>query len=376
MRVVINEAQIKRNRQISHLLFFLSLAGMGIGFFYTWTAEPNSSASQLSCVILPILMLMTLTSVRMANTWIREPRPVNVLSEALKGLGRKYTIFHHLLPAPHVLIGPEGVFTITTIWQPGPYRIVGKRWHGEEGLTRKLMGYLRQDLVGNPFGDAAYHAQQVQRLIDKIAPGKGIEVQPIIVFINPNATFEVDDPLFPVLYADSKKKPSLRAYLKDQSYARRPTLSEEDIDQLDLMYGLVTRQQLAELSGEPLGTAPDDDEDANGSAADLPAIATEAESAPEAAREPGTVFVAQVGQLFYIGATTTSVEDELAALDLQENGAQQVTIVHQFPSADPQLTVRRLRQKFDRKRQKDRWYGLSKKDLAWLQQQGGDTSIS
>ena len=87
MRVVINEAQINRNRKISHLLFFISLGGMVFGFFFTWTADPASGASQLSCFILPILLLLTLTSVRMANVWIREPRPVDVLSNGLKGLG-------------------------------------------------------------------------------------------------------------------------------------------------------------------------------------------------------------------------------------------------------------------------------------------------
>lgn len=372
MRVVINEAQIKRNRQISHLLFFLSLAGMGIGFFYTWTAEPNSTASQMSCIILPVLMLMTLTSVRMANTWIREPRPVDVLSEALKGLGRKYTIFHYLLPAPHVLIGPEGVFTITTIWQPGPYRVAGKRWHGDEGLMRKVMGYLRQDLIGNPFSDAAYHAQQVQRIVDKVAPGQGIEVQPLIVLINPAANIEIEDPLFPVLYSDSKKKPSLRGYLKDQSYAKRATLSEQHLDRIDEMYGLLTRQQIAELSGEPLGA--DDDEEL-GEAADMSADSVVAEApSPGAGSEPGTVFVAQLGQLFYIGATTGTVEDEIAALDLAGGSSQEVSIVHQFASENPRLAARRLQQKFERKRQKERWFGLSKKDLAWIQEQQGDSS--
>jgi hypothetical protein len=180
MRVVINQALIDRYRRLSHILFFVSLAGMGIGFFYTWTSNPNSQTSQFSCLILPILLLMTLTSVRMANTWIREPHPVPALSEALKGLGKKYSIFHHILPAPHVLIGPEGVFTITTVWQERAYRVKGKKWYGEEGLIRKLNGYMRQDLLGNPFQNALLEAEQMQKLVNKIAPDSGVEVQPLV----------------------------------------------------------------------------------------------------------------------------------------------------------------------------------------------------
>jgi hypothetical protein len=295
MRVVINQALIDRYRRLSHILFFVSLAGMGIGFFYTWTSNPNSQTSQFSCLILPILLLMTLTSVRMANTWIREPHPVTALSEALKGLGQKYTIFHHILPAPHVLIGPEGVFTITTVWQERQYRVKGKKWHGEEGLIRKLNGYVRQDLLGNPFQNALLEAEQMQKLVNKIAPDSGVEVQPLVVFISPRAEFEAEDPLLPVLYSDTKKKPSLRDYLRDVKSENRPTLSEEQMDLIDVQFGLVTRQEIA----ESLGQALDEGEDDETADTDM-----EEEAAGPAETGAGSIFVAQSGQLFYIGATT------------------------------------------------------------------------
>jgi hypothetical protein len=348
MRVVINQALLDRYRRISHILFFVSLAGMGIGFFYTWTSNPNGQTSQLSCLILPILLLMTLTSVRMANMWIREPRPVNVLSDALKGMGRKYSIFHHVLPAPHVLIGPEGVFTIKPVWQDRPFRVQGKKWHGDEGLLRKLNGYLRQDLLGNPFNDALFEAQQVQKLVDKIAPDSGVEVQPLVVFIHPHAEFEADEPAIPVLYADSKKKPSLRNYLRDVKYENRATLSEEHLDRIDQMFQLVTRQDI----GEMFGQIPDEEEEG-----EEPVRGTRA-----ARRQQDRDHRrGAVGQLFYIGRppgpskrnwniTCHSPDIELCTLFR--------------PRTRPALRL--LRRKFTPKRQKDNWFGLSRKDVAWL----------
>jgi len=361
MRVVINQALLDRYRRISHVLFFVSLAGMGIGFFYTWTSSPESSANQLSCLILPILLLMTLTSVRMANTWIREPRPVNVLSEAFKGLGKKYTAFHHVLPAPHVLIGPEGVFTLKTVWQDRPYRIEGKKWYGDQGLMRKLNGYLRQDLIGNPFQEAQFEAQEVQKIVDKVAPDSGVEVLPLIVFINSNAQFEADDPLIPVLYADSKKKPSLRSYLRDVKNENRATLSDEHLDKIDRMFGLATRQDISELlEGQTLDEAADEDV-AEGAVEAVPAAAALA----GADSKVGTIIIAQSGQLYYIGTASDTVEAELEKLRASAPQAE-IELVHSFETANPSSTESALRRKFAPKRQKDNWYGLSRKDVTWL----------
>ena len=354
MRVVINEAQVNRNRRLSHTLFFISLGGMGIGFFYTWTSPAQQS--NISCFILPLLLLMTLTSVRMANTWIREPRPTNVLADALKGLGRKYTLFHYLLPAPHTLIGPEGVFTITTIWQERAYRVKEKKWYGDEGLARRLNGFFRQDLIGNPFQTALLDAQQTQKLIDKIAPDSGIEVQPLVVFINPRGSFEVEDPLLPVLYADSKRKPSLRAYLRELQQEKRPTLAEEHLDRIDAMYGLLTRHEIADMVGETLDAEEEDD-----SGVDVDTAGVESATAPG---EAGTVFVAQSGQLYFIGSTTGPMEEEID--QLRAASSQDVELIHAFETDSPVSTRDMLRRRFDRKRQKEQWYGLSRKDIAWL----------
>jgi hypothetical protein len=366
MRVVINEAQVERNRKISHALFFISLAGMGIGFFYTWTQPADSS--QISCLILPVLLFMTLTSVRMANNWIREPRPVQVLAESLKGLGKKYTIFHYLLPAQHVLIGPEGVFVIVTVWQDRAYRVEGAKWRGDEGLLRRLNGFMRQDLIGNPFAEAQFQAQQMQKLVDKVAPDRGIEVQPLVVFINPAGSFEAEEPAFPVLYADSKKEPSLRGYLRRQKDADRETLTLDDIDRIDEMYGLVTRQQLAEWESAPFITSGDDADEPTDEEAVPPGDEDEADDDEQG--ELGTVYILQAGQLYHIGATTEPVESWIESL--QDEVSQPIEVVHTIETTDAEALEAFLHKKYARKRQKGDWFGLGKKDVAWLKSRKGE----
>ncbi|NLX10233.1 MAG: hypothetical protein GXY36_11295 [Chloroflexi bacterium] len=352
MRVVTNEALISRNRRISHILFFVSLAGMGIGFFYTWTDPVNSSS--ISCFILPILLLMTIASVRMANTWIREPRPNTALNEALKGLGHHYTLFHYLLPAQHVLVGPEGVFTITPVWQDRPYQVRGRRWYGDRGIMRRIVGYLRQDLVGNPFREAAFDAQQVQRMVNKLAPDAGIEVQPLVVFTSPRANFEAEDPEIPVLYADPKKKPSLRGYLRDQKGAGRATLALEHMDQIDRSYGLITREDL----GLAAGYEPDEDE------------IEDTDVEPVESGPAGTVYIVRGGSLYNIGVAFDTVDEDLEAL--RAEGTTDLELIHTIETDQPEKLRAFLHRKYDRKRQKGEWFGLSKKDIAWLKTLEGD----
>lgn len=351
MRVVTNEALIDRNRKIAHILFFLSLAGMGVGFFYSWSG--SAEASSISCLLLPSLLLMTIASVRMANTWIREPRPFRILNESLKGVGHKYTIFHYVLPAHHVLIGPEGVFTIKAVWQERPYRVKGGKWYGDNGLARRIMGYMRQDLIGNPFRDARYEASQVQKVINKIAPDSGVEVQPLVVFVSPRAEVEIEDPTFPVLYADSKKKPSLRNYLRDLKNEDHSTLSTEAMDQIDVMYGLITRQEL-ESALSANGYEYEEDEESE--------VEPVAETGVSMAA--GRVFIVQSGQLYHIGASSDSEEAYLT--QLQEDTSQPVELIRTIESGEPAKLKSMLHKKFATKRQKGEWFGLSKKDITWL----------
>lgn len=371
MRVVINEAKVNRNRKISHLLFFASMAGMGVGFFYTWTAPADST--QISCMLLPMLLLMTITSVRMANTWIREPRPVNVLDEALKGLGQKYTIFHYLLPAPHVLIGPEGVFTITPIWQPGEYQVKGNKWFGDGGLGRRLMGYFRQDLIGNPFRDAIFHGQQVQRLVNKLAPEADIKVQPLVVFISPQVKVDIDNPLLPVLFSDAKKKPSLRHYIRDQKGVDRGTLTDEDLDILDEAYHLATRQEIARMLGTDVASADlelsDTSSDSDEDIADSLAEDTSGPGGDES--QIGVIYVLQKGDLYRMGIATAEASPEQVLAELQKREIERVVLLRTIQTEEPEAMLAYLEQKFARKKQKE-WFGLSKKDVEWLQSLEGE----
>lgn len=150
---------------------------------------------------------------RLTNLWVRKPRPEIAIREGLKGLSAKSVLYNYYhFPARHVLITPQGVFAIVTRWQDGNYSVEGDAWKTHQGGFSRLLRIFRYDGLGNPNQDAVRAVARVRKHLEPIAPE--VEVQPLIIFVDPRATLEVNDPIIPAVYADSKQKPNLKDYLR------------------------------------------------------------------------------------------------------------------------------------------------------------------
>ena len=223
MRVVTNEALVERNKKLATRLFFASLAiliggfilanGQSLGIGFVETIDPA-----IYVTIMPIVLLVgfitVMISVRMTNLWVRLPRPEDAIRAGLKGLSNKHTLYNYYhFPARHVIVGPSGIFPIVTRFQDGSFAVNGDRWATRKNPLSRLFGIFRFDGLGNPTGDAEQAAKHLRFVIEDYDPN--ITVQPIIVFVDPRAVVEIEDPTVPVLYADSKLKPNIKDYLRD-----------------------------------------------------------------------------------------------------------------------------------------------------------------
>jgi hypothetical protein len=224
MRIETNWRLAQRNRRIAQFLFFFSMAVLIGGFFIAnsqlaLTPETADSTSLALALILPWLVLplgfiSTIVSVRMTNLWIRKPRPEEAIHEALKGMSKKSVLYNYYhFPARHVLIAPQGVFAIVTRFQDGRYQVDGDKWTTRANPLTRFMAFFRRDAIGNPTQDAHRAATYVKGLID--TKMSGVEVQPLIIFVDPRATLEITNPTVPVLYTDDRHEPNLRDYLRD-----------------------------------------------------------------------------------------------------------------------------------------------------------------
>ena len=236
MRVETNMKLIRRNRQIAQYLFFFSFGILIVGLLLTNQQTASLEANDLllggiiPAIVVVIAFVATIFSVRMTNQWIREPRPETVLREGLKGVGHKAVLYNYYHgPVRHVLVGPQGVFAITTRWQDRRYSVTGDVWKTHRSLMSRIFSAFRFDSIGNPTDEAIRNADYVKKLLEPIAPD--VPVRPLIVFTDPRATITIEDPAVPVLRAQDKINPSIKDYIKDAE--RLPTLTPDQLAEFE-----------------------------------------------------------------------------------------------------------------------------------------------
>lgn len=234
MRVETNEKLAHRNRQIAQYLFFATFAILIVGLFVVnqqaATVSPDNimAVTLLQMAVLPLAFVTTIVSVRMTNLWVRSPRPEVVIREGLKGISNKSVLYNYYhFPARHVLICPQGVYAMVTRFQDGRYTVTGDRWTTHKSAVSRILGLFRFDGMGNPTADALRAAEHVKALLEPIAPG--VEVHPVIVFVDPKVEVNIISPTVPVVYPVGKKSPILKDLLRDVGKDSRNSLTPEQI---------------------------------------------------------------------------------------------------------------------------------------------------
>lgn len=236
MRVETNEKLVRRNRQIAQYLFFFSFGILILGLLLTNQQAASLQADDLvlggvvPALVVIIAFISTIASVRMTNLWIRQPRPETALREGLKGLSNKSVLYNYYhFPARHVLVAPQGVFVVTTRWQDGRFSVNGDDWRTHKSFVSRLFTAFRFDSIGNPTRDALRQAEHVKKLLEPIAPD--VPVQPLVVFTDPRAHITIENPTVPVLRAQDKLDPSIRAFMRQTE--RRLTLTPDQIAEFE-----------------------------------------------------------------------------------------------------------------------------------------------
>jgi hypothetical protein len=229
MRVETNRSLVKRNRRITQYLFYFSfgvlIVGLVIGFRPPERSDdPNMATGLLlQTLVLPVAVATSLISVRMTNQWLRQPRPENAIKEALKGINKKSVLYNYYhLPARHVLICPQGVFAMVTRFQDGSYVVNGDKW--ERAGSLRLLRFVRGDDIGRPNEDAQRAADHVKQLLAPISPD--LNVQPLIIFVDPRARLDVSDATIPVLHTDDKQEPNLKDYMRELAQQQKQRVAE------------------------------------------------------------------------------------------------------------------------------------------------------
>src|SRR5258708_27336182 len=129
MRIVSNETLTRRNSAIGKYSLWAGtalLVGALVINLLAFT-RPNDT-SLITYVIGAFFVGFTLTNIGTLfnNRWGR--RPDRGLTEALKGLDERYTLYNYRLGAPHVLVGPAGRGGVHPKYPIGPVLYARKKW--------------------------------------------------------------------------------------------------------------------------------------------------------------------------------------------------------------------------------------------------------
>ncbi|MBA3871691.1 MAG: NERD domain-containing protein [Anaerolineae bacterium] len=231
MRIETNNELIKRNRRTANILFFFSMGILIAGFLVAnlqLTAKDGVTlliSVVAPWIVLPLGFISTLISVRMTNLWVRQPRPEKAIPAGLKGLSKRSVLYNYYhFPARHVLVAPQGVFAIVTRYQDGRYIVNGEKWQSPGGPFAAIGRFFRRDAIGDPTADAHKAAAYVKGLIEKTLPN--VEVQPLIIFVDPKARLEINDSSVPVLYSDENKEPNLRDFIRQLTQKQTPQIEQ------------------------------------------------------------------------------------------------------------------------------------------------------
>jgi hypothetical protein len=203
MEVFVNERKVLINSNIGR---WASLGGLAVligGMVYSLR---NPDVVWVSMLSLVVGFIGSAVGAYYANHWTRTPRPDQVLDSALKGISNYYHIYHYLLPVPHVLLGPAGLFLLRTYTHEGPITYDGKKWRQKFNLVRSL-GFSGQDSLADPVRDALYDADRFRRWLAKRMPEDEMpDMSPLIVFVRDGAELDIAETEVPVLPYKRLKK--------------------------------------------------------------------------------------------------------------------------------------------------------------------------
>ncbi len=206
MRAITNEARIARGARLGKIATFAGLGFLVAGLIISLLTQ-GSPLLWLSLVCLALGLLVSSIGTFNMNRWVREPRADQALAQSLKGFDDRYQLYSYILPAPHVLLSPVGLYVLTAMGQDGVIRCEGDKFRRDFSVGR-VFRFMADEGLGKPFveGDEQVGALENYLEENEIPIAQDVPIQNVLVFHNPRAQLVVSDPPRPVVIPKALKR--------------------------------------------------------------------------------------------------------------------------------------------------------------------------
>lgn len=212
MKIASNTKLISRNQKIARYTTFASLAVLGIGLYISFTSP---AAFNWSLGALVIGFLLSQVGMTYSNKFGKSPRPDEAITQSLKGLEDKFTLYHYEGPTNHLLVGPSGVWALLPYFQAGTirYNAAKKRWTQKGGnFFLKAFG---QESLGRPDLEVQYAVNETKKFLEKQLPETELpEIHAALIFYNKKVELEIEEAPYPAVTGE-KSKEFFRKRIKD-----------------------------------------------------------------------------------------------------------------------------------------------------------------
>lgn len=205
MKIIIHEKSIKRNRKIGQYATFGSLLVLAVGFIIS--INPDASLFVWALLALMVGFMLSQIGIYYGNRFGRAPRYDERISQSLKGLDDKYTLYHYMTPVPHLLVGPAGILVLAAFGQRGviSYDAQRKRWKQTGGnWFLKMFG---QENLSRPELEVKSQLQDLVKQLNADMPEIPLpNPKAVMVFTDPKAVLEdIESASIPTVHADKLK---------------------------------------------------------------------------------------------------------------------------------------------------------------------------
>jgi len=213
MNIERNDKLIQRNARIAQFTMLGGLLVLGGGMFVSFR-YPEEVGLSLAALLLGFIFSQV--GIYFLNRWGRKPRPDEQLDKALKGLDKKYTIYHYATPASHLLVGPTGLWVLLPQYQRGTITFSKGRWRQKGGgILYQYLKIFAQEGLGRPDLEVKSEIEAIENVLKKALPEESLPpIQAALIFTHPQAKIEIpkeETPPAETVTADELKKLVQRA---------------------------------------------------------------------------------------------------------------------------------------------------------------------
>jgi hypothetical protein len=228
LKNIVDDKKVKRGERIGKIA---TLAGLGIlvgGMVLSLLIQDLSVIWLAFGCLLAGLVVSSIGTMNM-NRWVRQPRADQALAQGLKGFDNRYRLYNYVLPAPHVLLSPVGLFVVVALGHDGNIRYDGNRFR--RGWTpARLLRLMADEGLGRPLEEVERQIAGLQQLLKAHGVEEELDIQGLIIFFNPRVQLEVTDPPLPITDPKGLKK-AIRRQTEEKMSSRQYREIQSILDQ-------------------------------------------------------------------------------------------------------------------------------------------------